>query len=288
MSADPDRAAEFAAGELARRSPPGRSPTPSGRSARDWDASTYDRISGPQQRWAAEQLDRLHLHGDEVVLDAGCGSGRVTLELVRRVPRGRVYAVDAAPSMVAHTRQALGDRVTALCQDLAQLELPEPVDVVFSNATFHWIADHDALFAALHRNLKPGGRLLAQCGGRGNVDAFRRVADEVAAEPPFAAHFVGWQGPWNYAGAQETAQRLQGAGFVDVECWLQDKPTEPEEPRSFVSTVCLVRHLDLVPDDLRDPFIDAVMERAGRPLVLHYVRLNMSARRGRADAPGLF
>jgi trans-aconitate 2-methyltransferase len=173
----------------------------------------------------------------------------------------------------------LGDKVTALGQDLTELSLPEPVDVVFSNATFHWIPDHDALFAALHRNLKPGGRLLAQCGGRGNIDSFRRLAEEVASEEPFAPYFADWVKPWNYATAEETRLRLARAGFAEVSCWLQDRPTTPEEPRSFVSTVCLVRHLDPLPIELRDPFIDRVLERAGDPLVLAYVRLNMTARR---------
>jgi trans-aconitate 2-methyltransferase len=248
-------------------------------STQDWDASTYDRISAPQQTWAAEQLDRLKLDGDEVVLDAGCGSGKITAELVRRVPRGTVYAVDAAPSMVSHTQKALGSHVIALCQDLTELGLPEPVDVVFSNATFHWIGDHDALFAALARNLKPGGRLLAQCGGRGNIDAFRRISEEVATEEPFAPYFAGWRKPWNYATAEETAVRLEDAGFTGVSCWLEDRPTELAEPRSFVKTVCLVRHLDPLPAELHEPFVDRVMERAREPLVLDYVRLNMTARR---------
>ncbi len=288
-------------------------------SARDWDAATYDRISAPQQAWAAEQLDRLELTGDEVVLDAGCGSGKVTAELVRRVPRGTVYAVDAARSMVRHAQEALGERATVLCQDLVALALPEPVDVVFSNATFHWISDHEALFAALHRNMKPRARLLAQCGGRGNIDAFRQTAETVAAEEPFAPYFVGWRKPWNYATAQETSDRLRRAGFDEVSCWLEDRPTELQDPRSFVETVCLVRHLDPLPQRLRQPFIDRVMEtlddsrtsqpddpgavhsgeagrraggmpereagcraggkREGKPLVLGYVRLNMSARR---------
>jgi trans-aconitate 2-methyltransferase len=248
-------------------------------STKDWDATTYDRISAPQQRWAAEQLDRLDLTGDEVVLDAGCGSGKITLELARRVPRGRIYGVDAAPSMVRHAREALGDRATILCQDLVDLALPEPVDVIFSNATFHWIPDHDALFAALHRSMKPGARLLAQCGGRGNIDEFRRTADEVAHEEPFAPYFTQWRGVWNYAGAEETAERLRRAGFTDVETWLEDKPTELDDARSFVQTVCLVRHLDLVPAPLQDAFVDAVLARCTHPLVLHYVRLNMSARR---------
>jgi trans-aconitate 2-methyltransferase len=248
-------------------------------STRDWDATTYDRVSAPQQRWAAEQLDRLDLAGDEVVLDAGCGSGKVTLELIRRVPRGRVYAVDAAPSMVAHTQEAVGDQATALCQDLAELSLPEPVDVVFSNATFHWIPDHAALFAALARNMRPGARLLAQCGGKGNIDRFRKLADEVAFDEPFAPYFANWVRPWNYATAEDTAARLERAGFEGIATWLEAKPTELEEPRAFVSTVCLVRHLDPLPAELRDDFIDAVLARYGTPVVLDYVRLNMTARR---------
>ncbi|MDQ6775329.1 MAG: methyltransferase domain-containing protein [Actinomycetota bacterium] len=246
---------------------------------RDWNAATYDRISDPQLAWALEQLDRLDLGGDEVVLDAGCGSGRVTALLADRVPRGRVYAVDAAPSMIEHARSALGDSATVLFQDLAELDLPEPVDAVFSNATFHWIPDHDKLFARLHRALKPGGRLVAQCGAVGNIDAFRAASDSVAAEEPFDHYFVGWQRPWNYADAEETAIRLTRAGFSDVKCWLEPKRVELADPRPFVETVCLVRHLDPLPEGLRGPFIDRVLARTGTPLVLEYVRLNMSARR---------
>jgi trans-aconitate 2-methyltransferase len=247
--------------------------------SRDWDAATYDRVSDIQLTWALEQLERLPLDGGEVVLDAGCGSGRVTALLADRVPRGRVYGVDVAPSMTAHAAEALGDRATILTQDLVELDLPEPVDVAFSNATFHWIHDHDALFAAIHRSLKPGGRLLAQCGGRGNIDAFRDTADAVAAEEPFAAYFAGWQRPWNYATDTETAERLRSAGFTEVDVWLEPKPVTPAEPRAFAQTVCLVRHLDPLPEELRGRFIDRVLERAGDPLVLGYVRLNMSARR---------
>jgi trans-aconitate 2-methyltransferase len=224
-------------------------------------------------------LERLELHGDEVVLDAGCGSGRVTALIADLVPRGRVYGVDVAPSMVEHAREALGDRATFFCQDLVEIELPEPVDAVFSNATFHWIPDHPRLFARLYGVLRPGGRLVAQCGGLGNIDAFRQLAEAVAAEPPYAPYFADWRKPWNYAGAEETAARLTEAGFVDVETWLEPKPTPLADPRPFVTTVCLVRHLDPLPDDLRERFVDDVLARAGSPLVLQYVRLNMVARR---------
>ncbi|MFL5824088.1 MAG: class I SAM-dependent methyltransferase [Solirubrobacteraceae bacterium] len=250
------------------------------KASRDWDAVTYDRVSDPQFNWALEQLERLPLRGDEVVLDAGCGSGRVTAELTSRVPQGRVYGVDVAPSMAAHAQNALGDAATILNQDLVELDLPEPVDAVFSNATFHWIKDHDALFASLHGVMKPGGRLVAQCGGRGNIDGFRRLADDVAGEQPFAEHFTDWQGPWNYAPADETEQRLRSAGFTDVTCWLEPKSVTPTDGRAFIRTVCLVRHLDRLPPELHEQFLARILERSGQPLVLDYVRLNITATAG--------
>lgn len=252
----------------------------SARGSRDWDAASYDRVSDPQFGWALEQLERLPLRGDEVVLDAGCGSGRVTAELVKRLPDGRVYGVDVAPSMVAHAQGALGDQATVLRQDLTELDLPEPVDAVFSNATFHWIKDHDTLFSSLRAVMKPGARLVAQCGGKGNINRFRRLADEVAAEEPFAPHFADWEGPWNYAPAEATADRLSRAGFTEVLCWLEPKSVTPDDPRTFIGTVCLVRHLDHLPGELHDQFVSRVLERAGRPLVLDYVRLNMTASAG--------
>jgi trans-aconitate 2-methyltransferase len=246
----------------------------------DWDAATYHAVSAPQQQWAREQLSRLTLRGDEVVLDAGCGSGKVTAMLAELIPGGRLYAVDAAPSMVAHTQTLLGARVTALCQDLAELSLPEPVDAVFSNATFHWVPDHPKLFAALAANMKPGAQLVAQCGGTGNIDRLRRLADEVAAEPPFAPYFEDWQGPWNYASAEITEQRLEQAGFTDVRCWLEERPTLIEQPETFLRTICLMRQLQVLPENLGKHFVAAVIERSGVPLRLDYVRLNIVARRG--------
>jgi trans-aconitate 2-methyltransferase len=181
--------------------------------------------------------------------------------------------------MAEHAREALGERATVFCQDLVDLDLPERVDAVFSNATFHWIPDHDRLFARLFASMAPGGRLVAQCGGRGNIDSFRVLAEQVAHEEPFAPYFSDWRKPWNYAGAAETEERLTRAGFVEVSCWLEPKQVVLEDPRPFVSTVCLVRHLDPLPDDLRGVFVDRVLARERNPLVLEYVRLNMTARR---------
>jgi trans-aconitate 2-methyltransferase len=248
---------------------------------RDWDAATYDRVSGPQVEWAERVLERLPLRGDETVLDAGCGSGRVTRLLLDRLPDGRVVAVDSAPSMVEHARAALDpERSTVFTADLTALRLDEPVDAVFSNAVFHWIGDHDALFARLHAALRPGGPLVAQCGGHGNVERFHEAAKAAADEEPFAEYLAGWEGPWNFAGTEETAERLERAGFTDTRTWLEPYPVSPPDPPAFVRTVCLGHHLEQLPEDLRDRYVEAVCERCGRTEI-DYVRLNIDAKKPR-------
>jgi trans-aconitate 2-methyltransferase len=242
---------------------------------RDWDAATYDRVSTPHVEWANILLDRLDLSGDEAVLDAGCGSGKVTLMLLERLPRGHVVAVDQAPSMVEHAREALNGRATVLQADLTELQLDEPVDAIFSSAVFHWIADHDRLFARLHAALAPGGRLVAQCGGEGNVEHFHEAARAVGATVPYADYLAGWEGPWNFAGPAETAARLERSGFCEVETWLEPYPVSPDDPEEYLRTVCLGYHLEQLPEPMRDDYVRAVLDRAGA--ALDYVRLNIVA-----------
>jgi trans-aconitate 2-methyltransferase len=246
-------------------------------SAREWDADTYDAVSDPQFSWGMEVLERLELRGDELALDAGCGSGRVTAELVKRLPEGRLLAVDGSEAMVAKARDRLGDRAAYLVADLSELKLDEPVDLVFSTATFHWILDHDVLFRRLRAALRPGGRLVAQCGGEGNVAEHARVIASVAARPEFAGHFGEMTAIWNFASAEATERRLRDAGFAEARCWLEPRPVRPERPLEFTSTVTLGPLLAQLPSEQRRPFAEAILEESAKPLVLDYVRLNIEA-----------
>ncbi len=246
---------------------------------REWDGNVYDRISAPMEMLGRAVLDRLELNGDETVLDAGCGSGRVTEALLERLPEGRAIAVDASHSMVAAARERLAgcDRVEVREGNLLALELAAPVDAILSTATFHWILDHEALFRRLHAALRPGGRLVAQCGGKGNIDVLRGVARGILAREPYAAHFRDWQAPWNYAAPQITEERLVGAGFTSAQCWLQPAPQQPEHPREFLSEIVLGPHLQQLPEDLREQFMDTVLAELGEPVVVDYIRLNIDA-----------
>lgn len=254
----------------------------------DWNATAYDRVADPQARWGAEVLGRLPLEGHEVVLDAGCGSGRVTELLLARLPRGRVVALDQSAAMLDEARRRLArfdDRVEFVEADLGQpLPFDEPVDAILSTATFHWVMDHDALFANLAAVLRPGGRLVAQCGGFGNIARFIEVASSI--EPNFARN------RHNFQTAEATRRRLERSGFVEIQTWLAPAPTrfEPGEPfEAFLATVCLRTHLAGIPPEEHRPFVRAVAERMPEPL-LDYVRLNIVARRAckRRGRRGIF
>jgi len=245
---------------------------------REWDAATYDRVADPQTRWGVAVLDRLPLVGDETILDAGCGSGRVTEHLVNRVPRGRVVALDASPAMVDEARRRLAPfdgRVDFVVADLGRpFRLPgvEHVDAIVSTATFHWVADHDALFRNLAAVLRPGGRLVAQCGGAGNIASIRAILATIGD---------GWTGEAHYETPDATAERLAAAGFVDIETWLQPKPTrfEAGEPlETFLRTVILGGHVARLAEADRDAFVREVANRLAEP-VIDYVRLNIVAAR---------
>lgn len=246
--------------------------------SRDWDAATYDRIADPMTRWGTAVLDRLPLAGDETVLDAGCGSGRVTERLADRLPRGRVVALDGSPAMIAEARRRLarfGARIDYVVADLGRpLPLDGPVDAILSTATFHWVPDHDALFRNLAAVVRPGGCLVAQCGGVGNIASIRAILATIGD---------GWLGPAHFETPAATRERLLAAGFVEVETWLNPEPTllEPGKPlETYLATVVLGAHLERLPPAERAAFVHLVVSRLPAPEI-DYVRLNIQAvRRG--------
>jgi trans-aconitate methyltransferase len=262
----------------------------------DWDGQAYHRISGPQFAWGMRVLESFAWTGAERVLDAGCGSGRLTAELAARVPRGHVIGLDRSRPMLQQAKAHLSSPSRSsptssggpplVCADLLALPFRAWADVVFSTATFHWVLDHSALFRGLHGVLRPGGVLVAQCGGQGNLEVLYSRADALAAPPEHRARFVGFHHPTNFADPRSTTTRLDEAGFDQVRCSLEHAPTPfptAEAYREFIAKVVLREHLARLPDDAtRTAWLDELTELAGRdtpPRTLDYVRLNLRAKR---------
>jgi trans-aconitate 2-methyltransferase len=189
-----------------------------------------------------------------------------------------VIGVDGSAAMIEAASQRLGEDVELLVQDLESLYLGgRRVDAVLSTATFHWLADHARLFANLRGVLRTGGRLVAQCGGTGNTAELLAATRSAGELEPFAAHLGGWAGPWNFAGPEETAARLRDAGFGDVRTWLVSRPAPYEDLREWLRTNALTAHTERLPQELREPYIDAVAAELGAEPSISYIRLNIDA-----------
>jgi trans-aconitate 2-methyltransferase len=256
---------------------------------REWNAAVYHRVSNPQMEWGLPVLARLPLEGGELVLDVGCGTGRLTERLLARLPRGRVVAIDQSANMLEAAREYLtgkGGRGIDLVQaDASALPFAEHADAVFSTATFHWIRDHVRLFASLYTALKPGGRLVAQCGGAGNLERMHHRCRTLTREPGFARYFDGWSDAWEFADAATTEARLRRAGFVDIHTDIEAAPIVQPDAAAFREfsehVICrpFLARIDV--PEVRDRFMSELTEAASRdspPFELDYWRLNIDAR----------
>jgi trans-aconitate 2-methyltransferase len=257
---------------------------------REWDAALYHRLSQPQVTWGKKVLSGLRLRGDEVVMDGGCGTGRLTADLLEALAAGRVVGVDMSENMLTaareHLRQQFGARVQFVVADLQHLPFEQAFDGIFSTAAFHWVADQKQLFSSLLRALRPGGWLRAQCGGAENLGRLRLRMDQLTAARKFSPYFAGFPNPWVYHDAQAAFALLEQAGFQNVQTNLEPALTVFENARSyyeFVRTVILRLHLKQIPDAmLRKEFVDELTRQASSddpPFALDYRRLNLSARR---------
>ncbi|HJT04029.1 MAG TPA: class I SAM-dependent methyltransferase [Pseudonocardiaceae bacterium] len=252
----------------------------------EWDASTYDQLPLPHQRWGLQAIRRLRLTGDETVMELGCGTGRDAEQLLDALPNGRVVAVDGSEQMLAQLRHRLAgrlDRVTVVPADLRRTPPPpglfdEPVDAVLSVATLHWLPDHDVIFRTVAAALRPGGRFVAEAGGAGSVERVRAALRAVSGRDDSSD---GSGRLWNFAGIEQTTHRLRRAGFTDITVELVPDPAVLERGAQFeayLATVILAAQLRELPAHQRHPFVRAVAQELGEPII-DYVRLQIDATR---------
>ncbi|HKN33164.1 MAG TPA: class I SAM-dependent methyltransferase [Terriglobales bacterium] len=258
--------------------------------SREWDSAAYNRISGPQFSWGKKVVARVPARGDELVLDAGCGTGRLTAELLEKLPHGRVVAVDLSGNMLCAAREQLtprfGAQVAFVAADLQDLSFNQCFDGIFSTAAFHWVPNQERLFQNLYGSLKPGGWLVAQCGGGPNLSRLLERMAVLLQRPRFAPYLADYKHSWVYSDAETAAQRLRSAGFVEVDTSLEQAPTRLEDDqryREFVSKVIVHRHLERIPDSkLQREFMAELSRQAAKddpPFELDYWRLNLNGRR---------
>lgn len=230
-----------------------------------WDAKNYHKVSSIQETWAIELLSKRKWKGNEVLVDAGCGTGRVTKIISNILKEGKIYAIDLDHNMIENAKLNLKDQenVIFIKSDLSTVELPEPVDIIFSNAVIHWIKDHYNLFSNFLKLLKKSGEILIQCGGKGNLGTIQPILDLTRKSNAFKGYFQDWEDPWNFASAEETYSMMERVGFKKVETSLTKKIAKFssfEEYKLFMKTVVMKPYLSYLPSDYNNQIIDSFID----------------------------
>jgi trans-aconitate 2-methyltransferase len=184
----------------------------------EWNAADYAQASPVQQQWARELIAKLGLHGHERVLDIGCGDGKVTAEIAAKLGHGAVVGIDNSPAMIALAQatypRAKWANLSFQLADAADLPFAEEFDVVFSNATLHWVLDHAPVLCGIQRSLRQGGTVLLQMGGRGNALGVIAAVERVCGAPAWRPYFEGMRFPYGFYGPEEYRHWLAEAGLA--------------------------------------------------------------------------
>ena len=255
-----------------------------------WSGSGYHRVATVQERWGIELLKSVPPGKYSKILDAGCGSGRLTAHLMRRFPDATVVGLDRSPEMLeqaARTLSRFHRRLRLVRGDLLSARPGKNFQLIFSNATFHWVLDHARLFRNLHDWLAPGGCLVAQCGGKGNLRRIEALTSDLSKRAEFREHFKGYARPVTYASPADTQSHLRNSGFQEIQAWTHPAPTPfPSKAKfkDFVRNVILLPNLSQLPtpplkETYLETFLDVYEEKYGRAYMLDYVRLNIIARK---------
>ncbi len=231
-----------------------------------WDASDYAGNSSAQQVWARELIAKLDLKGKESLLDLGCGDGKITAEIARMLTEGRVVGVDSSQDMIQLARQSFPSasypNLSFDHQDARQLDFKEQFDVVFSNATLHWVLDHQPVLVGIHQALKPQGRVFVQMGGKGNARQLLDFVDNVLQESEWQKYFTDFLFPYGFYSPEEYAPWIEGCGLELLRIALIPKEMVHESPEAFKGwfRTTWLPYISKVPVEKQPRFIDYVIE----------------------------
>ena len=256
-----------------------------------WDAQDYAQNNEGQAKWAQGLMGKLALKGDERLLDVGCGDGKITAQLAANLPKGKAIGVDSSVSMIRLASQSFSQsrhlNLSFLLADFRWLPFRDEFDIVFSNAALHWVQSQKTVLKSIHTALRPGGRLLAQLGGRGNAAKVLDALDEIIREPEWRDYFVDFKFPYGFYSDEEYERWLLETGFMPKRVELIPKVMVFESPERFMGWLRTVwlPYTERIPKTARDKFVrmmlDTYLERnpaeSDGTIYLDMVRLEVEA-----------
>ena len=226
-----------------------------------WDATDYQKNSEVQLTWGKELIAKLDLHGNEHILDIGCGDGKVTAEIAAHVPGGKVVGIDSSSDMtdLACTTFPVTDfpNLRFLQMDARELTFSNEFDIIFSNAVLHWVDDHRKVLSGIYKGLKTPGKILLQMGGRGNVAAMMAVMRSITDKAQWKEYFEEFMSPFYFCSVAEYSDWLKETGFEPVRLELIPRDMTHRGREGFLGWIRTIWHpfIHRVPESKHQEFI---------------------------------
>jgi trans-aconitate methyltransferase len=231
--------------------------------AHEFDGNKYSAASAHQKEWGEKLIPELTISGSERILDLGCGDGVLTAQLAALASRGSVIGVDASQGMINAAQSHSTGNLSFEVRDINELNYENEFDIVFSNATLHWIKNHEALLENVLRALKQGGTLRFNFAGDGNCANFFSVVKEAIQLPQFARYFSAFEWPWYMPSIGEYELLVQRIPFAAFRVWGENADrffADSETMIKWIDQPSLVPFMKLVDDEHKENFRQYVIE----------------------------
>lgn len=231
-----------------------------------WNPADYAKNSDAQLKWARSLTQNLNLADYKSILDVGCGDGKITADFATTYPQTRVVGVDASPTMIAYaTEKYPPDRypnLTFVCRDARSLNFSSEFDLIFSNATLHWVSDRQQFFQGASEALKDRGRLIVSCGGRGNAEEIMATFAKLTAESHWQSYFSNWHNPYFFDGLEDYRNWLEQSDFKIERLELVPKDMTHQGATGLAGWIrtTWMPITKYVPEELREQFIARFVE----------------------------
>lgn len=232
-----------------------------------WDAEDYQKSSGAQQKWAREIIEKLHLKGDEIILDIGCGDGKNTAEISSYLENGSILGIDSSKEMIELARKSFPQneypKLDFQIKDFRELDFVNEFDLIFSNAALHWVKNQLPVLKSIQRSLKPGGYLLIQQGGQGNGKEILDEADQLIKEVRWKPYFKDFKFPFGFFSPDEYRGWVEQADLQPIRLELLKRVMTYEDLEGFKGWIrtTWLPYTHRVPENLQDEFVDAIAHR---------------------------
>lgn len=229
----------------------------------EFDGEKYKKASKHQKEWGNSLIGELSLSGNETVLDLGCGEGSLTEQLAQIVPDGSVLGIDGSAGMIESARKRKRDNLVFTQMDINTIHFHNQFDLIFSNATLHWIKDHKKLLYNSFMALKEGGMLLWDFAGDGNCSSFYEVVREKIQDEKYKQYFNNFEWPWYMPAKADYEKIIADSGFSEYNITEVNRDryfTNSDEMIKWIDQPSIVPFINVIPNELRAVFREDIIK----------------------------